>query len=354
MKRSLTRRAGAFTLVELLVVIAIIGILVALLLPAVQAARETARRAQCLNHLKQWGIANHNYHDVNLRFAPGGVSGWTLDPDSAKCPNVNACWQDDHGSWITRVLPYVEEQLVADTLPDLNDSSLVDPINAIWIPSNPNPERPPQLAINRCPSDGFGVNEPYLNYSGSTGPLTIPAYCGSSGQVFDLNLSSLGITVPFIDAGTTPTGNLCTDPDICPQTGMFSRLGVIEVAMKDVPDGTSKTLLVGETLVELSNHSTSIAEIRGYWAGNDTGAAHAGTIPSINWPVDPAQQGCLPTPGPQFWRGNFHVTMGFESNHPGGANFCFADGSVAFINDDIDFRTFQLLGTRDDGLIITD
>lgn len=338
-------RRVAFTLVELLVVIAIIGILVALLLPAVQAAREAARRSQCVNHLKQYGLALHNYHDSHKRFPRGGVLGWTLDPQRFPDPTVSSDqgWLNDHGNWICRILPYMEEQALADTFPDLNDPDLIDPITRIWIKQFDG-EVPPPLAMGRCPSDDFVTNEPFLNYSASTGPMTILSRCGSGGQVFDLNLDSLGITVPFIDAG------VCPDPKECPLTGMFNRAGYHKVALKNVTDGTSKTLLLGETLVERSGHSLDIARIRGYWAGQDTGAAHAGTIPSINWPVDPAVQSC--SQGPPFWRLNYHVTMGFESNHPGGANFTMVDGSVRFINDSVDFRTFQLLGTKDDGFII--
>lgn len=332
----------AFTLVELLVVIAIIGVLVGLLLPAVQAAREAARRSQCVNHLKQYGIALHSFHNSRQRFPRGGTIGWTLNPTD-KWQDAGQNWGDDHGNWICRILPYIEEQALADSLPDLEDPSLIDPINTIWIPQFGGGV-PPRLAIGRCPSDGFGTSEPFLNYSASTGPTTIPSQCGSGGQVFDLNLDSLGVTVPFIDAG------LCDDKKTCPLTGMFSRVGIHKVAMKNVSDGTSNTLMVGETLVEQSSHSFDIAKIRGYWAGQDTGASHAGTIPSINWPVDPSISSC--NQGAQFYRGNFHVAMGFESNHPGGANFTMVDGSVRFINENVDFRSFQLLGTKDDGLII--
>lgn len=335
----------AFTLVELLVVIAIIGILVALLLPAVQSAREAARRAQCLTHLKQWALADHTFHDAKQRFPRGGVTGWTLDRGAYA--NAASGFQDDHGSWVTRVLPYVEEQALFDSFPDLDDPSLIDPINTVWVPSL-NGALPPALPLARCPSDDYVTVEPFMNYSCNIGPTTIPASCGASGQVFDLDLTSLGITVPFIDAGT------CDNSDDCPLTGMCSRVGADKITFAKVPDGTSNTILLGETLVQNSNHSLVIGPIRGYWAGSDTGVAHAGTIPSINWPIEPSQSGCSAEPGPQFWRGNFHVTMGFESNHPGGANFAMVDGSVTFFSDGIDFRTYQLLGTRNDGLVVTE
>lgn len=341
-----------FTLVELLVVIAIIGVLVSLLLPAVQAAREAARRAQCLNQIRQFGLALHNYHDANGEFPRGGYNGWTLDPNSFT-GNAQQDWQNDHGSWVTRVLPQIEEQAIADQLPDLDDPSIINPIG-MWVSTIREGEPPPTIKIGRCPSDGAYLDEPFFNYSGNTGPLTLPAYCGFRGQVFDLNLDSLGIKVPFIDAGFC-AGVAGGDPENCPLTGMFSRVGYHKVLIKHVTDGTSNTIMVGETIVDQSAHSFDIARSTNkYWAGNDTGTSHAGTIQTINWPVDPTVESCSTPPGAQFWRGNFHVTMGFESNHPGGANFCMADASVQFINEDVDFRTYQLLGTKDDGQVFAE
>lgn len=345
-------RHKAFTLVELLVVIAIIGVLVALLLPAVQAAREAARRSQCVNHQRQFGLALHNYHDVHKEFPRGGYNGWTLDR-SKFTGNTQKDWQDDHGSWITRVLAQIEQQAIADQLPDLDDPNVVNPIGS-WINTIRNGEAPPPISILRCPSDGFVTGEPFFNYSGNTGPLTLPAFCGFRGQVFDLNLDSLGIKVPFIDAGFC-AGSAGGDPENCPLTGMFSRVGFHKVAIKHVTDGTSNTIMLGETIIDKSAHTLDIARVTNkYWAGNDTGAAHAGTIQTINWPVDPNVETCTQAPGAQFWRGNFHVTMGFESNHPGGVNFTMADASVRFIPEDIDFRTYQLLGTKDDGQVFSE
>jgi prepilin-type N-terminal cleavage/methylation domain-containing protein/prepilin-type processing-associated H-X9-DG protein len=345
----MVRFRRGFTLVELLVVIAIIGILVALLLPAIQAAREAARRAQCLNHLKQYGVALHNYHGTFNHFPRGGTTSWSLEPGTFDGNPYGNGWDDlDHGSWVTRILPQIEEQALADELPNLDDPKIKNPIK-VWIETTRKGAIPPPLSTGRCPSDGFVTGEPFFNYSGSTGPATIPSQCGPAGSVFDLNLNSLGITVPFIDAGFC-AGNPGGSLENCPMTGMFSRVGYQKVSIKYVTDGTSKTLLVGETLVDRSAHTLDNCRLlKKFWAGFDTGLAHAGTIPSINWPVDPSFEKC--SQGPQFYRFNFHATMGFESNHPGGVNFLMVDGSVNFTDENIDFRTYQLLGTRDDGLI---
>ncbi len=349
----MTLRRHGFTLVELLVVIAIIGILVALLLPAVQAAREAARRAQCISQLKNWSLALHNHHNAVGSFPRGGVNGWTLRPQTFT-GNALQNWTDDHGSWVAYILPYVEEQAIADSLPDLSDPAVFDPIGK-WVAANQAATpgwRPPEIPIGRCPSDSFTTLGPYFNYSGSTGPLAVPSNCGARGLVFDTSLDSLGITIPFTDAGFCAGSPPGGDPKGCPLTGMFSRVGYHKVSIRHVTDGTSNTLHLGETLIERSAHSRDLPEITGkYWAGNDMGTSHAGTIPPINWPVDPSIETCSDPRGSQFYRRNYHVTMGFESNHPGGANFCKVDGSAEFISEDIDFRTFQLLGTKDDGLI---
>ncbi len=338
-----------FTLVELLVVIAIIGILVALLLPAVQAAREAARRSQCVNQEKQYALALLNYESSFKEFPRGGTNGWTLDRSTfSGDPQKAGEWQNDHGSWVCRVLPFIEEQAIADQMPDLQDPKIINPIG-IWVDQlSARGQTVPAIGGARCPSDAFESAEPFFNYSGSTGPLTIPSQCGAGGSTFGLSLSSLGINIPFIDAGFCP-GKAGGDPINCPLTGMFARLGYHKVTVAKVTDGTSKTLQLGETLVNQSAHSLDNCRLtKKYWAGNDMGTAHAGTIPSINWPVNPDFEKC--SQGPLYYRFNFHVTMGFESNHPGGCNFAMVDGSVAFLDQNIDFRTFQLLGTKDDGL----
>src|SRR5687767_735473 len=164
-------RSG-FTLVELLVVIAIIGILVALLLPAAQAAREAARRSQCSNNLKQLGLGLLNFHDTFGRFPPGGENGWTRNKDHSRTkesdmfvyPDINA-WSDNRGTWIVRVLPFIEEGSIHEQIPDLATTRA--PINR-WLPKIGF--APPLLSILRCPSDDFEPNLPHSNYTGNMGP----------------------------------------------------------------------------------------------------------------------------------------------------------------------------------------
>ncbi|MEQ8838660.1 MAG: DUF1559 domain-containing protein, partial [Lacipirellulaceae bacterium] len=222
---------NAFTLVELLVVIAIIGVLVGLLLPAVQAAREAARRSQCVNHLKQFGVALQTFHSAHEHFPRGGVNGWSLQPSSFTNPQQN--WTDDHGSWVVRILPQIEQQAIYDSMPNLFDPSVFDPIGQ-WINVDRNGEPPPPIPIGRCPSDGFSTGEPFFNYTGCTGPIAVAPFCGAMGSVFDLDLSAMGIDVPWVDAGFCAAAGPGGDLDACPETGMMSRVGYRKISMKHV------------------------------------------------------------------------------------------------------------------------
>ncbi len=345
-----------FTLVELLVVIAIIATLIGLLLPAVQSARETARRTKCSANLRQWGLALLNFHNARGRFPPGGINGWTINPDSYS--NL-APFRNDHGNWVVRVLPFTEEQAIYDEIPTrlLVDAPnplgpvTNDPINQQWITVIRGGRPPPLLGTGRCPSDGYKAGRPFFNYMGVLGPACIPSGCGGgSSEPFPCDLDEYNIRIPFIDAGMCMATDQACKANRPPLLGMFSRLGYHRVRLKDVADGTSKTLLVGESLVGESGHMNDIAEIRGFWAGMDSGAAHGNTIPPINWHIEVDNAVCA-NPR-QHNRFNYHVSMGFRSNHPGGANFVFVDGSVLFLSENIDFFAFQLLGSKADGRAI--
>src|SRR5262249_6298432 len=184
-----------FTLIELLVVIAIIGVLIALLLPAVQKVREAANRTKCMNNLKQLGLALHNYHDTNKYFPQGGRmflqdNNWTS--------------YYDKGSWHTRILPYMEQDNLYKAIPNwdyFNFNNLADPFNDSVLaignvsapPADPirsgnqNCDRSqctkPQatsmrLPYGRCPSDGEFEDLPATNYVGSMGPGCVGSPCG--------------------------------------------------------------------------------------------------------------------------------------------------------------------------------
>ncbi len=306
---SFWKRRG-FTLVELLVVIAIIGILVALLLPAVQAAREAARRMSCSNNLKQFGLALHNYHDTYKQF-----------------PTAGANWANPQVGWQVQVLPFVEQE------PLFERAKMGDRLGVPWWqvdsvdPGDPawsiNDLRYKQVPYTVCPSDGEGqdrdANWAQTNYSGSLGSQRTPSNNGACAPylVPGVNYENPG--------GDADHGNTTVKTNI---SGMFGRLGV-NIAFGDVKDGTSNTIHVGEILPMCQDHTN------GWWHYNGMGNAHASTSVPIN-----EMTTCIGNPNPNFpgcVQSDWNLTWGFRSNHASGAQFLFADGSVHFITE-----TYQL------------
>jgi prepilin-type N-terminal cleavage/methylation domain-containing protein len=343
------KRWRAFTLVELLVVIAIIGILIALLLPAVQAAREAARRSQCANNLKQFGLALHNYHDVYKQFPIGGAS--KLLPISGDC--LEWTIGGPRVSWHVRILPFIEDratwdavQPVADKIPafagansvpywDINTKGSIDPnFRARLI----------QVNYARCPSDNYpgDSNWAQTNYTGNLGSQRTPSNDGNCNDWFTpgVNYESPG--------GDSDHGN---DTDLCPGwggkrniSGMFNRLG-ININTADVTDGTSNTFMVGETLVDCHDHQD------GWWDFNGMGNAHASTAVPLNDMTTCLNSAKITKPACHA-QSNWNWSWGFRSHHPGGAQFCLADASVKFIQESVNYATYQGLGGRRDGRVI--
>jgi len=336
MKKSWSRlRSRAFTLVELLVVIAIIGILVALLLPAVQAAREAARRTQCSNNLKQYGLALHNYHDVNKALPPGGL--WNV---------MAADWGHPNPSWQARVLPYSEQQAVYDKIDwDLmNYSKPARGYESIVDVASQKRLRQVRLPYAWCPSDDSNPDQggwAQTSYSGSLGWQRTPSANGSCNQFLqtaDVHFENL--------AWNADHGNTWRKQDL---SGIFTRCGTDEAMnFSAIRDGTSNVILVGEILSMCHDHNG------GLWHYNGMGNAHASTSAPINTMttcVDTQQEaqrrGYL---NPQcFTKSNWNYSWGFRSRHPGGAQFVFADGSTHFLSQTLNYATYQYLGARADG-----
>jgi prepilin-type N-terminal cleavage/methylation domain-containing protein/prepilin-type processing-associated H-X9-DG protein len=372
--RSQNGRDG-FTLIELLVVIAIIAVLIALLLPAVQSAREAARRIQCTNNMKQIGLAIHNYQDAFGSFPLGGVE-----------PPAGSSWAQaltaTRISWRALLLPFLEQgnlynavnfSVSMDGQRDTNASEMYTAwmtVQTVWL----------------CPSDGTngggllpwwgGGSNPAGNaagivtppYNPATGqPATVIAVTNYSGSFGD-NYSGGPLCGGCLPWETYPGTNL---PPGTPRIGWNGYWGTVygdapnfavgggslrgffdyqtlqTVKIASVTDGTSNTILVGEVLPVQTIDSN-------FW--NENGGTAGVTIP-INWnsnTVNPADPSCL-----NGWSNGVlgcrfgAASKGFKSMHPGGSNFAFADGSVHFLKQSISIPTYAALGSRNGGEVLS-
>jgi len=290
---SITCRRRAFTLIELLVVIAIIAILIALLLPAVQAAREAARRTQCINNLKQIGLALHDYHDVHNMFPPQVHSG-SLDDLSPIHGFPTGWW-----SWRARILPYLEQVNAYQALDSINDDAIANMGRYKKTLANSFP-------VYSCPSDPFGQEKYSENFPWA-------------GTV------EIGVSNYFGVRGSTA---------IVPGDGVFPARNV-GVRLRDITDGASNTLMVGERG----------ADEKAYWgwAFLGTGQDSEGFTDFVLHCEEGLRPGKL---------GSYEDITHFWSLHSGGAFFLLGDGSVRFLSYSINFATFQALSSRNGGEVV--
>jgi prepilin-type N-terminal cleavage/methylation domain-containing protein/prepilin-type processing-associated H-X9-DG protein len=345
MKRlSLVPQRGAFTLVELLVVIAIIGILVALLLPAIQAAREAARRISCSNNLHNIGLACINYHDTK-RHLPYSISQWEEDrnlkgqwvgPPKGKMHPDNGGPGYNGKGWIVDILPAMEEQPAYDAIMLALRNSTGDKKFLLTGPAAGNGmghpsireilnKQPPWLS---CPSDPSARPSDRQWYW-----RVMIATTSYKGVLGDSVITSQGNNGPM----DTPFPNLGSRPD-CHNTiecnGLLWRGTYFDpISFRRITDGTSKTFMVGECVVEQDYHSAAFFA-DGDWAtcGNP-----------LNYFILPVEESNIKAPP------NWQAARGFKSLHPGGAQFVMADGSVQFVNESIDHNVYRGLSTRAGG-----
>jgi prepilin-type N-terminal cleavage/methylation domain-containing protein/prepilin-type processing-associated H-X9-DG protein len=324
-----TQTSSGFTLIELLVVIAVIAVLVAIFLPAVQQARESARSTACRNNLKQITLALHNYHDTNGIFPSGQ---YFCKPGTA-CAN-SASFGPGWG-WTASILPYVDQ---TPTFNELNFTlAMNDPVHLTVI-SRPIP-------VFTCPSDATRVDSvPPSGSASRPERIATTNYCGNGGSF------GFSFQAPALARDERATN------------GVFGRDSARRFV--DVYDGLSCTLLAGEVIHYNFPWDPTLF---GHWNPNTGTACCTLSLVRVgSWPMNPGFDGT-----------QLAQRESFSSLHPGGAHFALCDGSVRFISENIDasqrsyniitaadpfdaanggakYRTWQRLFSRNDGLMVAD
>ena len=362
---SVLRRCAryGFTLVELLAVVAIIGLLIALLLPAVQSSREASRRSSCSNNLKNLSLAVLEYHDQSQHlpinedyseYAPrhcNEQSGQELDyisiqDDPWRFPTNKL----DGGGWIVRVLPQIEEELLYDRL--------AVGMNGAWrTQSGLNLDQPgfrdavaTQPRVLVCPSEKYAGprndQHPYNDPAEVENPFWMVATTCYKGNAGDSAFETSDDSPPFDSPPGYWSGNLQYPKSSCYNSiegfGVLWRYSYFRggVKLSDVTDGTTKTLLIGETSPE--GNSSAAFSSDGDWA-------ITGVQLNFDWTKCEA---CRDGSGSLNSGVCWPIMRGFRSDHPGGVQFAFVDGSVHFISDNINHPTLRALSTRARGEVL--
>ncbi len=319
----ITLRRRGFTLIELLVVIAIIAVLIALLLPAVQQAREAARRTQCKNNLKQIGLAMHNYLDV-IGSLPPGYLGFPAGAVGGSCGSINNVGSRAQGwGWATYILPYLDQKSLYSALAPGNKQAVCSeptgPAVSLTVGS-PILQRT-KIAAYVCPS----ATDPDLNPTRN--PPTIPGNPGAHGKSNYRGVSGLSFT------GQDATG----------LKGVFGDATLFApTRLRDSRDGTSNTLMIGECYRRDLDSVFSMfipgEYVGGMWCG---------------LPHDTRQSSVVGQLGlsPSTFALNGASINAFASQHTGGGHFLLLDGSVRFISQNADQNTISRLGTINDGQV---
>jgi prepilin-type N-terminal cleavage/methylation domain-containing protein len=374
MTRPLCDRKRGFTLVELLVVIAIIGVLVALLLPAIQAAREAARRTTCINQLRQMGIALQNHVDSRGVFPTGGnnpnpvISNYTTgsltNPGQPNGPNEQGL-----GAFY-QLLPYLEQNAVAGIVTQGQLQSSVIPLY-----NCPSRRSPASAATNNASTapilTDYATAQPATEPCGSTpyNPLQLwpfsPAqrvsmairsyWCGAGGPGSwgnDPNTSShyggVIVRTPYRVTGCVPASACSPASATAAARGQHVPGFFKAIKPGQIVDGLSNTLVIGEKLVRVDLYEGGgVSDDKGWADGWDPDTVRFTGIP----PLSDADQGtCFSSTATIeatcIGQGGSVPAMFFGSAHSGGINTVFADASAHFISFDIDYQVFNALGTR--------
>ena len=314
MSRFTSKREHGFTLVELLVVIAIIGILIGMLLPAVQQVREAARRIQCANQMRQLSLAMHNYESSNMHFPPGNLhrkGGTASFEQRINIPGLN---------WSAVILPFIEQNGMFTIVTDLS-SQLTNPGvahgNADCVMTVI-----PNLICPSCPMEELN-------------PIRPDAF-GDDGDAAKSNYIGIwGIEV----SGNSDYDNLAADASVY-DANTYSGILFLEsqVTFGEIADGTSNTFIIGERDGAPIGNNTRAAATwcsnnRASWSNQSLGPASQ----ELNYIINTIDDN------------NASRRNAISSQHPGGSTFGLADGSVHFVNDSINGDTFEAYGTKAGG-----
>ncbi len=314
MNRSLSRRVG-FTLIELLVVIAIIAVLIALLLPAVQQAREAARRTQCKNNMKQIGLSLHNYESTNRCFPIGSFSPLSTVPN-----------------WRLQLFPYFDQSALFNRM----DFTLAFTGNGV----NTNTTTLSKLVLPAyvCPSSAL---DPCANLGNNTQFIQVPMYVGVAGATPDVAARTVGSSSNY---GGFYTNN-----------GMLLHNQTTRI--RDAVDGTTNVIVVAE-----QSGRVGTSDIRSGYYGGYTGTSFVGAVTGTN-PASADSWSCGLTSvqykfnSPTAAAGSdnsYDANTVINSFHVGGVHALLGDGSVRFISDNIDFTVLRNICSRDDGVPVGD
>ncbi|MFM9965202.1 MAG: DUF1559 domain-containing protein [Planctomycetaceae bacterium] len=340
-----SRRVAGFTLIELLVVIAIIAVLIALLLPAVQQAREAARRSQCKNNLKQYGLGLQNFHDTNLNFPPG-------------MPNNDG---NNYG-WGIYVLPFMDQDGAYKAISK-------DPALVVLLPKGGTPNRDPYAGTTPYSMDTPGARAQINGNHGGSMSKKVLSFCVCPSDILPaVDNDGYGKSNYCGNAGAVPSGVTPGTVNGCGSFKGNTQTGILQyanddnntwvVSMRDVRDGTSNTIAVGEVTESLNVtvSSTGTGNFPTWASANNNASCNgfssgtAGLRLAGSLPARAAGLGTYPI--------NLRTTADsnacFGSQHTGGAHFLMVDGTVRFLNQNLDIDTvYPRLGARDDKQPVT-
>jgi prepilin-type N-terminal cleavage/methylation domain-containing protein/prepilin-type processing-associated H-X9-DG protein len=348
---------AAFTLIELLVVIAIISVLIALLLPAVQSAREAGRRAQCVNNLKQLGLGLHNYHTSNDTFPMGSTlqlyDNLNQGPNNSQFPGEDA-WTWNNWSIHAVLLPYMEQ------------NPLYNGINFFYPPfaSNIGSAQAGTAVLVKiksflCPSDGnagtsnsngFSTNSYYGSMGPSIGYITQTQSSGLFAEVVGHSIAAITDGTSYSIAFSERLVGVPSQPDHYPGNGMDgvnsqpnNPAWYLYNAQTDLPDVLLVLSACNAAWQKNTNIDSASQTAGQYWAWGAPGMTLFNTVvppSSTQYPWNSCRSGCSSGCGTD----SSHI-VNATSNHPGGCNVTMADGSVRFVKSSLNMRTWMQLGT---------